>query len=290
MEFSIGENTKVSELLRSDDYIDRGHPKVKPKKKLTHTEKKPKSVIETKVKMKGLTIKEILLSKVRDAVPKGTIVERLMYESKTRTEEDIAKDLDENFIPKLKVFAYGGMTPKAMAKFLSDSDKCPEWFNKFGWFKNQIDKYVNNYKYLSDSERRDMWYKMHESARDMLSALDKNGFYAIMKRHKSKMRVIEEMVTHCYYLAYGKDALVYIGCALLKDEVRVDAKEGLSLIKSSGVQTIMITGDSLDTALYIANELDMLNDNDVYLTSSDLELMSDDDVKNIFYPQVLLLC
>ena len=104
MEFSIGENTKVSELLRSDDYIDRGHPKVKPKKKLTHTEKKPKSVIETKVKMKGVTIKEILLSKVRDAVPKGTIVERLMYESKIRTEEDIAKDLDENFIPHVSTF------------------------------------------------------------------------------------------------------------------------------------------------------------------------------------------
>ena len=210
MEFSISENTKASELLRSDDYIYRGHPKVKPKKKRMPTEKKPKPVMETRVKMKGLTIKEILLSKVRDAVPKGTIVERLMYESKIRTEEDIAKDLDENFIPKLKVFAYGGMTPKAMAKFLSDSDKCPEWFNKFGWFKNQIDKYVDNYKYLSDSERRDMWYKIHESARDMLSALDKNGFYAFMKKHKSKMRVIEEMVIHCYYLAYGKDAKEFV--------------------------------------------------------------------------------
>ncbi len=113
--------------------------------------------------------------------------------------------------------------------------------------------------------------------------IDKNG--EEKEIDKEKINLIISKYMHQGYrvivLAYGKDALVYIGCALLKDEVRVDAKEGLSLIKSSGVQTIMITGDSLDTALYIANELDMLNDNDVYLTSSDLELMSDDDVKNI---------
>ena len=79
-------------------------------------------------------------------------------------------------------------------------------------------------------------------------------------------------------LAYGVDYLIYIGCILLKDDIRADAKVGLDLIEKAGVHTIMITGDSLDTAIYIADELGM-NKNSIYLTSDDFNLMSDEDVK-----------
>lgn len=83
-------------------------------------------------------------------------------------------------------------------------------------------------------------------------------------------------------LAYGKEFkdLTFLGVVLLKDEIRKDAKEGLDLIKKAGVKTIMVTGDSLDTAFYIAKELDMISSKDIYLTSKDLELMSDDELKS----------
>ena len=82
------------------------------------------------------------------------------------------------------------------------------------------------------------------------------------------------------YKNKSNNNVVYVGSVLLKDEIRKDAKEGIKLIKSSGVKMIMITGDSLDTALFISKELNLLNDDDIYLTSSDLSLMSDDEIKS----------
>ena len=81
------------------------------------------------------------------------------------------------------------------------------------------------------------------------------------------------------YKNKSNNNVVYVGSVLLKDEIRKDAKEGIKLIKSSGVKMIMVTGDSLDTALFISKELNLLNDDDIYLTSSDLSLMSDDEIK-----------
>ena len=82
------------------------------------------------------------------------------------------------------------------------------------------------------------------------------------------------------YKNKSNNNFVYVGSVLLKDESRKDAKEGIKLIKSSGVKMIMVTGDSLDTALFISKELNLLNDDDIYLTSSDLSLMSDDEIKS----------
>lgn len=82
------------------------------------------------------------------------------------------------------------------------------------------------------------------------------------------------------YKNKSNNNVVYVGSVLLKDEIRKDAKEGIKLIKSSGVKMIMVTGDSLDTALFISKELSLLSDDDIYLTSSDLSLMSDDEIKS----------
>ena len=82
------------------------------------------------------------------------------------------------------------------------------------------------------------------------------------------------------YKNKSNNNVVYVGSVLLKDEIRKDAKEGIKLIKSSGVKMLMVTGDSLDTALFISKELNLLSDDDIYLTSSDLSLMSDDEIKS----------
>lgn len=110
---------------------------------------------------------------------------------------------------------------------------------------------------------------------DKKELIDKNRINGIISNYMNKgYRVIA--------LAYrGKvsDDLIYLGCILLKDEVRKDAIEGVKLIKSAGVNLIVVTGDSLDTAMYIGRELDLYKDDDVCLTSSDLSLMSDDELK-----------
>ena len=113
---------------------------------------------------------------------------------------------------------------------------------------------------------------------------DKNGNIKPLNEDKVS-KLINKYMQKGYriiLLAYSKRSsndLTYLGLMLLKDEVRKDAKEGLDMIKKAGVHTIMVTGDALDTALYIGNELGMLNKNDIYLTSNDLNLLSDDEIK-----------
>lgn len=84
-------------------------------------------------------------------------------------------------------------------------------------------------------------------------------------------------------LAYNNnssDELIYLGLIILKDEIRKDAKEGVELIKKANVQIIMITGDALDTAIYIGNELGLNSKEALYLTSNDLNLMTDEEIKS----------
>ena len=85
--------------------------------------------------------------------------------------------------------------------------------------------------------------------------------------------------------AYGKslDDLCLLGFVNIKDELRSEAKEGIKLIKGAGIKPIMITGDAKDTAESIAKEVGLLDKNTNYIiTSSDLEKLTDDEVKKIF--------
>ena len=83
----------------------------------------------------------------------------------------------------------------------------------------------------------------------------------------------------------NKDSLnniVLIGILFIKDEIRNESKDAIKLVKDAGIQTVMITGDSKNTALSIGSEIGLINsDNDLVITSDELNLMSDDKVKQI---------
>lgn len=78
------------------------------------------------------------------------------------------------------------------------------------------------------------------------------------------------------------DRVTLLGFIFIKDEIRKEAMEGLELINGAGVKTVMITGDNIDTAKSIGREAGFLkDDNDIVLTSSEFNNMSDDDVSLI---------
>jgi P-type E1-E2 ATPase len=52
--------------------------------------------------------------------------------------------------------------------------------------------------------------------------------------------------------------LILLGIILIKDEVRKDAKNALDLIKKAQINTIMVTGDNIKTAIGIAKEVELL--------------------------------
>lgn len=72
--------------------------------------------------------------------------------------------------------------------------------------------------------------------------------------------------------------LVFVGLVLIKDEIREEAKTGISLVKRAHINTIMITGDNIETAIEIAKEVDLMENNSLAITSEDLSKLSDEEI------------
>ena len=78
------------------------------------------------------------------------------------------------------------------------------------------------------------------------------------------------------------DDLIIVGFVGIRDDVRPEAKIAIKEVKEAGVQVVMITGDRKETAVAIAKDCGLIeNDTDVALTSEELNNLSDDEVKNI---------
>ena len=76
--------------------------------------------------------------------------------------------------------------------------------------------------------------------------------------------------------------LCLVGVILIKDEIRPEAINGVNLVKSAHIQTVMITGDNVDTASSIAKEVGIIeNDDDVVITSIQLNKMNDTEIKEM---------
>lgn len=79
----------------------------------------------------------------------------------------------------------------------------------------------------------------------------------------------------------GGSDYIFLGLLFIKDDVRVDAIEGIRLVNHAHIQTVMITGDNKDTAVSIGKETGILSDGGLVLTSGEFNKMSDDDVKKV---------
>ncbi|MDO5520896.1 MAG: calcium-translocating P-type ATPase, PMCA-type [bacterium] len=78
------------------------------------------------------------------------------------------------------------------------------------------------------------------------------------------------------------DDLVLVGLVGIRDDVRAEAREAIKEVREAGIQVVMITGDRKETAVAIAKEAGLYEtDTDIALTSSELNQMSDDEVKKI---------
>lgn len=104
----------------------------------------------------------------------------------------------------------------------------------------------------------------------------------IEKNTKNGIRVIVVATSTKHYKNNLKN-LTLVGLLLIKDEIRTEAKKGIELVKKAGIQTIMITGDALDTATSIAKEIKLVqNNDDIILSSDELNNISDEKLKTIF--------
>ena len=96
------------------------------------------------------------------------------------------------------------------------------------------------------------------------------------------LRAIAVAVSRSIYPTDSLRHSTLVGVLFFKDDVREEAREGIELINSAGVNVVMITGDSKNTALSIAKEVGIVSSGkDIVITSTELATMSDSDIKKI---------
>lgn len=115
---------------------------------------------------------------------------------------------------------------------------------------------------------------------------EKRGFYDknkinryIEEQTKRGIRIIAMAINDSYSLDDMRD-LTFVGIVFIKDDIRPEAKMGIELVKKAHVNTVMITGDNKDTAISIAKEVGLFENNSLVLTSEELNKMSDEEVKS----------
>ncbi|MDR0707628.1 MAG: calcium-translocating P-type ATPase, PMCA-type [Treponema sp.] len=71
-----------------------------------------------------------------------------------------------------------------------------------------------------------------------------------------------------------------VGIIGIRDEVRPESITAIAEVRRAGVQVVMITGDRKETAVAIAKEAGLVNnESDIVLTSDELAALSDEEVK-----------
>ena len=78
-----------------------------------------------------------------------------------------------------------------------------------------------------------------------------------------------------------EDDLIFVGLAGMIDPPRPAAIKAVAVCKNAGIKTVMITGDHKITAQAIGKELKIYNDEDLILTGSQLDEISDQELKKI---------
>lgn len=73
--------------------------------------------------------------------------------------------------------------------------------------------------------------------------------------------------------------LIYDGFVVISDPLSPDVYEAIKNCRSAGIEVKMLTGDNIRTAKAIANELHMLDADHIAVEASDIEKMSDEELK-----------
>ncbi len=75
--------------------------------------------------------------------------------------------------------------------------------------------------------------------------------------------------------------MTFIGLIGMIDPARSEAKDAINVCKKAGIKPIMITGDYKDTALAIALDLELIENDDAVRTGSEIDNLSDDELRDV---------
>ncbi|MCB2313504.1 calcium-translocating P-type ATPase, PMCA-type [Clostridium tagluense] len=108
----------------------------------------------------------------------------------------------------------------------------------------------------------------------------------IEKLQKKSMRVlgfayrnIDEEVAMASEQGTLENDLVFTGFVGIKDPLRLDVKEAVETARNAGVATKMLTGDNINTAIAIGEELGLLNGKNRAVEASYIDTLTDEELR-----------
>lgn len=190
----------------------------------------------------------------------------------------------------------GNATDKALLQFLTETN-----FRALSEDKDSvvtISQNFNSANKFSQAEIASLGKTFYKGAPECLMAkakkyMDEKGNVYDIDSSKINEKIDQLAEKAMRVLAFGysenhmqmdsiNDDVVIIGFVGIRDDVRAEAKESIKEVQEAGIQVVMITGDRKETAVAIAKDAGLLqNDTDIALTSDELNKMSDDEVKKI---------
>ena len=75
--------------------------------------------------------------------------------------------------------------------------------------------------------------------------------------------------------------LVFVGLLGMIDPARPEVKAAVQIARQAGLKSVMVTGDYLDTAVAIADEIGMLSPGGKVLTGAELDRLTDEELVNL---------
>lgn len=78
----------------------------------------------------------------------------------------------------------------------------------------------------------------------------------------------------------AEDKMILVGLIAMMDLPRPEVKKSIESCAKAGITTVMITGDHKETAIAVAKELNLLKNDSIVLTGSELEQMDDHALKD----------
>jgi len=73
--------------------------------------------------------------------------------------------------------------------------------------------------------------------------------------------------------------MILLGLVGMIDPARPEAADAIKVCRSAGIRPVMITGDYKDTAVAIAQDLDLMREDDGVMTGAEVTAMSDEDLR-----------
>ena len=77
-----------------------------------------------------------------------------------------------------------------------------------------------------------------------------------------------------------ENGLIFEGFVGIKDPLRTDVKDAIEIAEGAGVETKMLTGDNINTAVSIGRELGLLKNDKIAVEASYIDVLTDEELQN----------